>query len=202
MQLSTHGAQLHFLLKRMELLMVDNHLVVQSRRKPVARATLYKRRGLITAEDAENLKNWKGGGGFSVNADVCIDSDDRKGLERLLRYCARPPFSGEKLTAISTFGEKADAMRLLYEVNKNSQNSEQPLISSHHLAGIVITTQCGETMKIIAYITNATSIHKILTYMDEESEQPKMRSARGPPDNFYCEDGEASEYQYDQTINW
>ncbi len=42
-------------------------------------------------------------------------------------YCARPPFSGEKLTAISTFGEKADAMRLHYDVNKNPQNSQPPL---------------------------------------------------------------------------
>ncbi len=62
--------------------------------------------------------------------------------------------------------------------------------------------QCGETMKIIAYITNATSIQKILAHIGKESEQPKMHSARGPPDSFYYEDGEASEYQYGQTINW
>lgn len=60
--------------------------------------------------------------------------------------------------------------------------------------------QCGETMKIIAYITNVASIHKILTYIGEESELPKMHSARGPPDNFYYEDEKASEHQYDQTI--
>jgi len=57
-------------------------------------------------------------------------------------------------------------------------------------------------MKIIAYITNAKSIHKIVTYIDEESEQPNMHSARDPPDNLYYEVEEASEYQYDQTINW
>jgi len=114
---------LHFL--KVDDLSVDDSDAVQTRvRKRVL--SLYKRRGLITAEDAENLKSWKGNGGFSVNADVCIDSDDRKGLERLLRYCARPPFSGEKLTAISTFGENADAMRLLYDVNKNSHDSQQP----------------------------------------------------------------------------
>ncbi len=82
-------------------LSIDDSDAVQTRvRKGLL--SLYKRRGLITAEDAENLKNCKGGGGFSVNADVCIDSGDRKGLERLLRSCARPAFSGEKLTAIST----------------------------------------------------------------------------------------------------
>ncbi len=30
--------------------------------------------------------------GFSEDADVCIEAHDRAALERLLRYCARPPF--------------------------------------------------------------------------------------------------------------
>jgi len=90
-------------------LSVDDTDAVQNRvRKRVL--SLYKRKGLLTEEDAENLKSWKGNGGFSVNADVRIDSDDRKGLERLLRYCARPAFSGEKLSAISTFGDNANAI--------------------------------------------------------------------------------------------
>jgi hypothetical protein len=35
--------------------------------------------------------------GFSVDAGVCIESHDRAALERLLRYCARPPFAMEHL---------------------------------------------------------------------------------------------------------
>jgi hypothetical protein len=35
--------------------------------------------------------------GFSVNAGVCIQAQDRAGLERLLRYCARPPFALDRL---------------------------------------------------------------------------------------------------------
>jgi G3E family GTPase len=35
--------------------------------------------------------------GFSVDAGVCIEAHDRAALERLLRYCARPPFSMERL---------------------------------------------------------------------------------------------------------
>ena len=31
--------------------------------------------------------------GFSVNARVRIEAPARAGLERLLRYCARPPFA-------------------------------------------------------------------------------------------------------------
>ncbi|MDQ2994766.1 MAG: transposase, partial [Pseudomonadota bacterium] len=105
---------------------VEDADAVQTRvRKRVL--SLYKRKGLLTEEDVESIKNWKGNGGFSVNADVCIDSDDRKGAERLLRYCARPAFSGEKLTAVSRLVENADAVRLLYDVNKNSQQTQPPL---------------------------------------------------------------------------
>ncbi len=35
--------------------------------------------------------------GFSVDAGVCIEAHDRAALERLLRYCARPPFAMERL---------------------------------------------------------------------------------------------------------
>ncbi len=35
--------------------------------------------------------------GFSVDAGVCIEAHDRSALERLLRYCARPPFAMERL---------------------------------------------------------------------------------------------------------
>ena len=48
---------------------------------------------------------------FSVDASVRIEADDRAGLERLLRYCARPPFALERLEAI-------DAQRLIYRLSK------------------------------------------------------------------------------------
>lgn len=35
--------------------------------------------------------------GFSVDAGVCIKAHDRAALERLLRYCARPPFAMDRL---------------------------------------------------------------------------------------------------------
>ena len=35
--------------------------------------------------------------GFSVDAGVCIQAHDRAALERLLRYCARPPFAMDRL---------------------------------------------------------------------------------------------------------
>ena len=46
------------------------------------------------------MLTWQGSGGFSVDASVRIQGDDRAGVERLLRYCARPPFALERLHAL------------------------------------------------------------------------------------------------------
>jgi hypothetical protein len=43
------------------------------------------------------MLGWDHGGGFSLDANVRIESHDRAGLERLIRYCARPPFALERL---------------------------------------------------------------------------------------------------------
>jgi hypothetical protein len=37
--------------------------------------------------------------GFSLDAAVRVGAHDRAGLERLLRYCARPTFALERLGA-------------------------------------------------------------------------------------------------------
>ena len=37
-----------------------------------------------------NMRGWDAGGGFSVDASIRVEAHDRAGLERLLRYCARP----------------------------------------------------------------------------------------------------------------
>src|SRR5512132_2960311 len=39
--------------------------------------------------------------GFNVHAGVTVRSGDREGLERLCRYCARPPFSLERLSILA-----------------------------------------------------------------------------------------------------
>ena len=71
----------------------------------------FKRSGLLEDHDVENMQTWNGGGGFSVNGAARIHENDREGLERLLRYCARPPFALERLkqqpdgTLIYQFGK-------------------------------------------------------------------------------------------------
>jgi hypothetical protein len=50
---------------------------------------------------------------------VRIEGDDRGGLERLLRYCARPPFALERLHALAGVASLASPdARLLYRFPK------------------------------------------------------------------------------------
>jgi hypothetical protein len=53
-------------------------------------------RGLLESSDAKEMLAYQHSG-FSVDAGVCIQSHDRAALERLLRYCARPPFAMDRL---------------------------------------------------------------------------------------------------------
>jgi hypothetical protein len=58
---------------------------------------LFRRRGLLTGDTVENMLTWQASGGFSLDASVRIHGSDAAGRERLLRYCARPPFALERL---------------------------------------------------------------------------------------------------------
>jgi hypothetical protein len=53
-------------------------------------------RGLLEGFEAQEMLGYKHSG-FSVDTSVCIAAQDRAGLERLLRYCARPPFALDRL---------------------------------------------------------------------------------------------------------
>jgi hypothetical protein len=63
-------------------------------RKRILRA--FVGRGLLESFDAQEMLGYQHSG-FSVDAGVCIEAHDRAALERLLRYCARPPFAMDRL---------------------------------------------------------------------------------------------------------
>ncbi|MBT3957026.1 MAG: hypothetical protein HOE94_01145, partial [Gemmatimonadales bacterium] len=48
----------------------------------------FRRHGLLDEVDAHGMLSWQGSGGFSIDASVRIEGEDRAGVERLLRYCA------------------------------------------------------------------------------------------------------------------
>ncbi len=58
---------------------------------------LFRRRGLLESHTVDDMLTWQGTGGFSLDASVRIHGSDRAGRERLLRYCARPPFALDRL---------------------------------------------------------------------------------------------------------
>jgi Putative transposase/Transposase zinc-binding domain len=76
---------------------VDADAVAQvqaSLRRRILRA--FVGRGLLEGFEAKEMLAYRHSG-FSVDTSVCIAAHDRAGLERLLRYCARPPFAQERL---------------------------------------------------------------------------------------------------------
>ena len=60
-------------------------------------------------------------GGWSVNASVTIPDWDRHGLERLVRYCARPPLSQERLS-------KLNDETLVYSLRKPTADGRTELV--------------------------------------------------------------------------
>jgi hypothetical protein len=59
--------------------------------------------------------------GFNVHAGITVRAGDRDGLERLCRYCARPPFSLERLSIL------ADG-RVAYRLRKPRRNGATHLV--------------------------------------------------------------------------
>jgi len=57
----------------------------------------FARRGLTDRSAAADMRTWRGTGGFSIDGSVRIKGEDRAGLERLVRYCARGPLALERL---------------------------------------------------------------------------------------------------------
>jgi len=99
-------------------------------RKRILRA--FVARGHIEACDAKDMAERAAssshGGGFSVDAGVRIEAADRAGLERLLRYCARPPFAMDRL--------KQRGADLVYRCGKGHT---EPLLSSKYSGELVLT---------------------------------------------------------------
>ena len=72
---------------------------------------LFVRRGLLDKAEGHAMMTRAHDGGFSLDSSVRIEAHDRKGLERLLRYCARPAFAQERLRQL-------DPEPLVYESKK------------------------------------------------------------------------------------
>ena len=74
------------------------------------------------------MRTWRGTGGFSVDASVRIEGEDRAGLERLVRYCARGPFALERLHAPAGLEAlTSPEARLVYRLTEPDMHGRQVL---------------------------------------------------------------------------
>jgi hypothetical protein len=119
-------------------------------RKRLLRAV--ERRGLLSPEEAQTMAAWEHGGGFSVDAGVRIEAADRAGLERLLRYCARPAFALERLREI-------DPEHLVYESTKPGPGGRVRLLFCAKrlaVAAIFLASSPMRSRSVIVLITMIT----------------------------------------------
>ena len=86
---------------------------------------LFVRRGFLDKDEGEALRTAPHDGGFSLDANVRIEANDRQGLERLLRYCARPAFAQERLRQI-------DPEHLVYESKKPGPGGKVSVLLTPH----------------------------------------------------------------------
>ena len=88
----------------------------------VSRPPLSVRRGPLPDDDAQAMGQWEHGSGFSVG----IEAADRAGRERLLRYCARPPFAGSPWTGCANWIPSACSTRARSPVRAGGLTAPDP----------------------------------------------------------------------------
>jgi hypothetical protein len=81
----------------------------------------FVRHGLLDESTAEDMLAWEHEGGFSLDASIRIESWDRLALERLVRYCARPPVAESRL---QSSGDKT----IMYHVPGNGARAPSTLV--------------------------------------------------------------------------
>ena len=81
---------------------------------------LLLKEGEITQDVVDNMKTWKHSG-FSVNKNVLIKANDKRGLERLVQYISRCPFSLERIIKLT------DTDQVVYKAeHKNCRRFPNP----------------------------------------------------------------------------
>ena len=114
-------------------------------RKRLLRA--FVARGHLESHDAKDMAAYAHGGGFPVDAGVRIEAPDRAGLQRLLRYCARPHFAMDRL--------KQRGADLVYRCGKGRA---EPLPTSKYSGELVLTPQ--ELINRIAQLVPPPRTHR------------------------------------------
>ncbi len=198
---------------------------------------------------------WEHAGGFSLDASIRIAAHDRAGLERLLRYCARPPFALERLEWRSAGAEGEVVYHLprpapdgrtvvrlspLEFLGRLAALLPPPRVHRHRYHGVLAPNSplrplvtasagaksgaplprsaarspaqepipprrrvssrwaallariydvfplscphCGATLRLVAFLTDPFSTHRILSHIGEPTRPPDLHPPRGPPE--------------------
>jgi hypothetical protein len=158
-----------------------------------------QRHGPLDDEAVHALDSADHAGGWSVDVSVIIPGWDRQGLERLARYCTRPPLSQER------FGRPNDEL-LVYNLRRPTADGRTELLLTpeelmDRLAQLVIPPRihkhryCGvlapNARLCQAVVVSARPvIERILARFGEPTRLPAVLPARSPPQG---------EFRFDQT---
>ena len=164
-------------------------------RKRVLR--LFRRKNFLDSGIASAMLNWDNGG-FSLNANVRIEAHDRDGLERLIRYCARPIFSSERLEGV---GEKlkytlpkptADGKTIMILkpselLDKLAQLIPPPKRHRHHYHGVLAPNSplrfkiaSNANKNIVSKKTTAAEKEELPFLVPEPPQQKKEEPSNAP----------------------
>jgi len=98
----------------------NDFLSVQTKMRARGLRWMHRHEHLDSAAVA-SLDSMDHAGGWSVDASVRIEEWNRQGLERLVRYCARPPISGERLAWLND-------TTLVYSLRKPTLDGQMELV--------------------------------------------------------------------------
>jgi hypothetical protein len=87
----------------------------------------FHRHDILERHVTDDMRTWQGTGGFSVDASVRVEGTDRAGLERLVRYLARPPFALERLQPYGSEPLSSPHARLLYRFPRSTPDGRTAL---------------------------------------------------------------------------
>ena len=108
--------------------------------------TLLLKHGKISQDVIDNMRSWKHSG-FSVDKNVLIKANDKTGLERLVQYISRCPFSLERIIKLT------DTDHVIYKAeHKNCRRFPEPSDTTLK-SGISRNFQIFDPLDFIAEIT-------------------------------------------------
>ena len=102
--------------------------------------------GRITHEIIDNIRSWRHSG-FSVDHSVRLDAGDTQGVERLIEYFLRCPFSQARMIQVTEEG------KVLYKTGGNRLGRFPEAASEDLLAGPARNFQIFEPLDFLAEVT-------------------------------------------------